>query len=120
VRKFLTVEVPNRQINIWLNSSLLELSPAVQRVAGLRGDHHIMSRVALVEDGDDLGHVSLHIPGNPITIAIFKSQATRQVDVIANPCRQVLPKNKASANTAMKATSLSVFYLDFFSVVEAS
>jgi hypothetical protein len=52
------VEVPNSQINIWLISSLLEYSPAVQGVGGSRPDRNIMSRVALVEDGDDFGHVS--------------------------------------------------------------
>jgi len=45
--------VPNRHINIWLISSLLEYSPAVQGVGGLRPDCDIVSRVALVKDGDD-------------------------------------------------------------------
>ncbi len=42
----------------WLISSLLEYSPEVQGVGGSRPDCDIISRVALVKDGDYLGQVS--------------------------------------------------------------
>jgi hypothetical protein len=52
------VEVSNRQIIIWLISSLLEYSPAVQGVRGSHPDRDMFVSGALVEDGDDLGQVS--------------------------------------------------------------
>jgi hypothetical protein len=45
-------------MNIWLFVSLLDYSPAVQGVGGSRPDCEIMSRFALLNDGDDLGQVS--------------------------------------------------------------
>jgi hypothetical protein len=50
------VDVPNRQINIWLISSLLKYS--VQGVGGSYPDRDMFIMGALVEDGDDLGQVS--------------------------------------------------------------
>jgi hypothetical protein len=52
------VQVPNRQSNIWLTSSLQEYLPAAQGVGGSNPDRDMYVSGALEEDGDDLGQVS--------------------------------------------------------------
>ncbi len=46
-------------LTIWPISSLLVYSPAVQGVGGLLPDRDMFGSGALVEDGGDLGQVSI-------------------------------------------------------------